>query len=78
MAEGKMIEYRVDNGVAVMEINRPPVNSYTTDLLKELDAAVLEARFDDNVHAIVITGKVGKVLLRRRRHQHVVQQVPCL
>jgi enoyl-CoA hydratase len=60
MAEGKMIEYRVDNGVAVMEINRPPVNSYTTDLLKELDAAVLEARFDDNVHAIVITGKPEK------------------
>jgi enoyl-CoA hydratase/carnithine racemase len=49
MAEGKMIEYRVDNGVAVTEINRPPVNSYTTELLKELDAAVLDARFDDNV-----------------------------
>jgi enoyl-CoA hydratase/carnithine racemase len=60
MSDAKMIEYRVDNGVAVLEINRPPVNSYTTDLLKELDAAVLEARFDDNVHAIVITGKVEK------------------
>jgi len=60
MAEGKMIEYKVENGVAVLEINRPPVNSYTTDLLKELDAATLEARFDDSVHAIVITGKVEK------------------
>ena len=60
MADGKMIEYRVDNGVAVLEINRPPVNSYTTELLKELDAAILDARFDDNVHAIVITGKVEK------------------
>ena len=55
-----MIESRVDNGVAVLEINRPPVNSYTTELLKELDAAILDARFDDNVHAIVITGKVEK------------------
>ena len=60
MADGKMIEYRVDNGIAVLEINRPPVNSYTTELLKELDAAILDARFDDNVHAIVITGKVEK------------------
>ena len=60
MAEGKLIEYRVDNGVAVLEINRPPVNSYNTDLLKELDAAILDARFDDNVHAVVITGKVEK------------------
>src|SRR5205809_551302 len=60
MADGKMIEYRVDNGIAVLEINRPPVNSYTTELLKELDAAILEARFDDNVHAIVLTGKIEK------------------
>src|SRR5574341_935395 len=55
-----MIESRIDNGIAVLEINRPPVNSYTTELLKELDAAILDARFDDNVHAIVITGKVEK------------------
>ncbi|MGH7929430.1 MAG: enoyl-CoA hydratase-related protein, partial [Candidatus Binatia bacterium] len=60
MADARMIEYRIDNGLAVLEINRPPVNSYTTELLKELDAAVLEARFDDNVHAIVITGRVEK------------------
>ena len=60
MADAKMIEYRVDNGIAVLEINRPPVNSYTTELLKELDATILDARFDDNVHAIVITGKVEK------------------
>ncbi|HXG51361.1 MAG TPA: enoyl-CoA hydratase-related protein [candidate division Zixibacteria bacterium] len=60
MAEGKLVEYRVENGIAVLEINRPPVNSYTTELLKELDAAVLEARFDDSVHALVITGKVEK------------------
>ncbi len=55
-----MIEYRVDKGIAIMELNRPPVNSYTTDLLKQFDAAILDARFDDNVHAIVITGKPEK------------------
>jgi enoyl-CoA hydratase len=60
MADAKMIEYRVDNGIAVLEINRPPANAYTTELLKELDEAVLNARFDDNVYAIVITGKLEK------------------
>jgi enoyl-CoA hydratase len=60
MADVKMIEYRVDNGIAVLEINRPPANAYTTELLKELDEGVLNARFDDNVHAIVITGKLEK------------------
>jgi enoyl-CoA hydratase/carnithine racemase len=60
MADAKTIEYRVDNGVAVLEINRPPANAYTTELLKELDAAILDARFDENVHAIVITGKLER------------------
>ena len=60
MADENWLNTAMDNGIAVLEINRPPVNSYTTELLKELDAAVLDARFNDNVHAIVITGKVEK------------------
>jgi enoyl-CoA hydratase len=60
MAEGKMVEYRVDKGVALIELNRPPVNSYTHELLRELDEALLQARFDDAVHVLVITGKVEK------------------
>src|SRR3989304_4758141 len=58
MADGKTVEYWVDNGVAVIELNRPPVNSYTHELLRELDDALLQARFDDNVHVLVITSKV--------------------
>jgi len=60
MAEGKMVEHRVDKGVALIELNRPPVNSYTHELLRELDEALLQARFDDSVHVLVITGKVEK------------------
>lgn len=60
MADGKMLEYRVDNGVALIELNRPPVNSYTHELLRELDEALLQARFDEEVHVLVLTGKVEK------------------
>lgn len=60
MADGKMVEYRADQGIALLEINRPPVNSYTHELLRELDDALLQARFDDNVHVIVLTSKVEK------------------
>src|SRR4029079_19573787 len=60
MADAKMIESRVDNGIAVLEIKRSLVKSDTTELLKEFDAAILDARFNDDVHAIVITGKVEK------------------
>ncbi len=60
MADGKMVEYRVDKGVALLELNRPPVNSYTHELLRELDEALLQARFDENAHVLVLTGKVDK------------------
>ncbi len=56
----KMVEYRVEKGVALLELNRPPVNSYTHELLRELDEALLQARFDDAVHVLVLTGKVEK------------------
>ena len=54
MADGKMVEYRVDKGVALLEINRPPVNSYTHELLRELDEALLQARFDE------LSGKISR------------------
>lgn len=60
MGDGKLVEYRVEKGIAVLEINRPPVNSYTTELLKELDEALLQARFDEDVHVLVLTGKSEK------------------
>jgi 2-(1,2-epoxy-1,2-dihydrophenyl)acetyl-CoA isomerase len=36
------------------------VNSYTHELLRELDDALLQARFDDEVNVLVITGKSEK------------------
>ncbi|MBI2989530.1 MAG: enoyl-CoA hydratase/isomerase family protein [Deltaproteobacteria bacterium] len=55
-----MVEYRVERGVALLELNRPPVNSYTHELLRELDEALLQARFDEEVHVLIITGKGEK------------------
>lgn len=60
MADGKTVEYRAEKGIALLEINRPPVNSYTHELLRELDEALLQARFDDAVHVLVLTSKVEK------------------
>ena len=60
MEGGKMVEYRVDNGIALLELNRPPVNSYTHELLRELDDALIQARFDEAVHALILTGKADK------------------
>jgi enoyl-CoA hydratase len=53
---GTLIDYSTDKGVAVITLNDPPVNAYTHEMLKELDGAILEARFDNDVHVIVLTG----------------------
>jgi enoyl-CoA hydratase len=51
-----LVTYRTQGSVAVLTLNDPPVNAYSYEMLKELDACILEARFDSRVHAIVITG----------------------
>src|SRR3954470_12404739 len=52
----KKIEVRVDGGVAVLTLTEPPANTYSYEMMRELDAAVLEARMDSAVHVIVLTG----------------------
>lgn len=53
---GTLVDYSTDKGVATMVLTDPPVNAYTHEMFKELDACILEARFDDDVHVIVVTG----------------------
>ena len=53
---GTLIHYQTDKGVAVLTMTDPPANAYTHEMMKELDSAILEARFDADVHVIVITG----------------------
>ncbi len=53
---GNLVDYRTDRGVAVLTLNDPPVNSYTLEMLSDLGEAVTNARYDDDVHVLVITG----------------------
>ena len=53
---GTLIHYQTDKGVAVLTMTDPPANAYTHEMMKELDSAILEARFDADVHVIVVTG----------------------
>jgi enoyl-CoA hydratase/carnithine racemase len=59
MADGT-IQQTNENGISLIELNHPPVNSYTHEMLRELDNALLAARFDDDIHVIVITGQGEK------------------
>src|SRR5437867_12460107 len=43
-------------GVFVIELNDPPANTYSYDMMRQTDAAVLDARMNASVHVIVIRG----------------------
>src|SRR5438067_462116 len=53
---GNLIDYRVEKGIAVFELNDPPANTYTYEMNRELDECILKARMDDEVHVIVLRG----------------------
>jgi enoyl-CoA hydratase/carnithine racemase len=52
----KLVDYRVKNAVAWIELTDPPANTYTYEMMRDLDDAILQARFDENVHVIVLRG----------------------
>jgi enoyl-CoA hydratase/carnithine racemase len=51
-----LVRVRVDDGVAVLTLSNPPANCYSYDVMRALDAAILDARMDESVHVIVLTG----------------------
>ncbi len=55
-----LVEYRVEDGVAILELNDPPANTYTYNMMRQLDEAILTTRMDDSVHVIILRGKGDK------------------
>ena len=53
---GNLVQYRVENGIALLTLNDPPANTYTYEMMQEIDRSILAARMDENVHVIVLTG----------------------
>jgi enoyl-CoA hydratase/carnithine racemase len=55
-----LVEYRTEKGLAILELNDPPANTYTYQMFREFDEAVLKARFDDEVFVLIVRGKGEK------------------
>src|SRR2546426_10804236 len=55
-----LVSCRTDNGVAVLEMNDPPANTYSYGMMRQLDDAILRARMDDSVHVLVLRGAGDK------------------
>src|SRR5439155_16868919 len=52
----QLINYRTDGGIAIIEMNDPPANTYTHEMMRQLDDAILKARMDNGVHVLLLTG----------------------
>jgi enoyl-CoA hydratase len=52
----KLVNYQAEGGVALLTLNDPPANTYTHEMMRDLDDAILQARFDDGVYVIVVRG----------------------
>jgi len=50
------LNYQTKDGVALITLNDPPANTYSYEMMQQLDRAILNARMDDAVQVIVITG----------------------
>jgi enoyl-CoA hydratase/carnithine racemase len=55
-SERTLVNYSTDGGVAIIELTNAPANTYSYEMMSQLDATILKARFDDDVHVIVIRG----------------------
>jgi enoyl-CoA hydratase len=44
------------DGVMVLELRNPPANTYSYEMMRELDAHILDARMDESVHVLMLTG----------------------
>jgi len=51
-----LVGYSASGGIAVIQLNDPPANAYTYEMNRALDEAILSARFDPEVHVIVLRG----------------------
>ena len=59
-ATKRLVHYRKDAGVGIITMDDPPANTYTYEMNRQLDDAILQARMDNDVYVIVLTGAGDK------------------
>src|SRR6202008_2376587 len=52
----QLVKYEIDGGLAIIQMDDPPANTYTYEMMQQLDTAILRARMEESVHVIVLRG----------------------
>jgi enoyl-CoA hydratase len=55
-SEVELVRYEASEGVSILTLNDPPANTYSYEMMQQLDRAILRARMDESVNVIIITG----------------------
>jgi len=56
----RLVDVTKQDGIAIVALNDPPANTYTYEMNRQLDEAILDARMDDEVYVIVLRGAGNK------------------
>ncbi len=59
-AQKTLVHFKVSDGVGILTLDDPPANTYTYEMMRQLDDAILRARMRDDVHVILLTGQGEK------------------
>ncbi len=54
------VTWQSGGGLALLTLTNAPANGYSFEMMQDLDAAILRARFDDSVHVLVLAGQGEK------------------
>ena len=52
----ELVKYRVEEGIAILELDDPPANTYSYEMMQQLDTAILKARMEENAHVLLLRG----------------------
>ncbi len=55
-----LVTTQTEQGVTTLTLEAPPANCYSYDMMRELDAKILEFRFNEEAHVLVIRGSGDK------------------
>ena len=55
-----LVTYRKEGNIAILELNDPPANTYTHEMMRQLDDCIIRARFDNDVQVIILRGAGDK------------------
>jgi len=56
MSEKVLVQYEERGKIAILTLDDAPANTYTHEMMAQLDTAIVRARFADHVEVIVLTG----------------------